>query len=659
MPPGGIWLKVMAVETINLTSQRTICLVGNPNTGKSVLFGRLTGKYVIVSNYPGTTVEILRGTATLHGERVTVVDTPGTNSLLPMSEDEQVTRDILLEEPPDLVLQVGDAKNLKRVLNLTLQLAEMGLPCTLALNMMDEARMRGIHIDVERLSAELGIPVVGTVAVEGTGVDRLLHNLNHDRRPNLVVQYPEAVEEAIAEIGSMLPPDAPGKRGVALMILSGDESLHRWLMRHLDPAAITKIEGIRAALSATSRLPLPQIISRHRALAIQRLYALVTHKSEGREGAVALFLGRTMMHPLWGIPWLATVLYLTWLVVGVFGAGTVVDFIEEGLFNSHINPAAVRVFSLVPVPFIRDLFVGEYGIITMALTYGIAIVLPIVFFFFVTFGVLEDSGYLPRLAVQMNQVFRQLGLNGKAVLPMVLGLGCDTMATLTTRILETRRERAIVTLLLALGVPCSAQLGVILGLLTTAKSLFIWAGVVGLVLLVVGYLAGRVMPGRSSDFILEVPPVRVPRLGNIVFKTVARTEWYLKEALPLFVLGTLVLFALDRLGLLGTIEQWSAPVVTGVLGLPEEAAKVFIMGFLRRDYGGAGLKTMFDAGRLTDDQVLVSVVTLTLFIPCIANFLVMGRERGWKTAFAMAAFIVPVAILTGGAVRLLLKAGIL
>lgn len=649
----------MAVETINLTSQRTICLVGNPNTGKSVIFGRLTGKYVIVSNYPGTTVEILKGTATIRGQRVTVVDTPGTNSLIPMSEDEQVTRDILLEDPPDLVLQVGDAKNLKRVLAITVQLAEMNLPCTLALNMMDEARMRGIHIDTDKLSAELGIPVVGTVAVEGTGMDRLVQNLDHDRRPALLVRYPEAIEEAVTAISELLPEGIHGKRGVALMILSGDESLRRWLVRNLDPVRLNQIEGIRAALAATTALPLTQIISRHRALAVQRLFALVTQKTEGRESALAAFLGRTMMHPFWGVPWLALVLYVTWLVVGVFGAGTVVDLIEEGLFNGYINPAAVRVFSFVPVPFLRDLFVGEYGIITMALTYGIAIVLPVVFFFFVTFGVLEDSGYLPRLAVQVNQIFRRLGLNGKAVLPMVLGLGCDTMATLTTRILETRRERTIVTLLLALGVPCSAQLGVILGLLTTAKSLFIWAGVVGLVLLAVGYLAGKVMPGQSSDFILEVPPVRLPRLGNILYKTLARTEWYLKEALPLFVLGTLVLFVLDRLGLLGMIEQWSAPVVTGVLGLPEEAAKVFIMGFLRRDYGGAGLKTMFDAGQLSDDQVLVSIVTLTLFIPCVANFLVMAKERGWKTAFAMAAFIVPVAVLTGGAVRLLLRSGIL
>ncbi len=648
----------MAVETIKL-SEHTICLVGNPNTGKSVIFGRLTGKYVIVSNYPGTTVEILKGSATLHGEKHTIVDTPGTNSLIPMSEDERVTRDILLEEPPSLVLQVGDAKNLKRLLAITVQLSEMGLPVTLALNMIDEARIRGISVDAEALSAELGIPVVPTVAVEGSGMDRLTQELSHERVPRQSVVYPDSVEQAIGAISGLLPEDCVSRRGIAAMVLSGDESISQWLMKNVSPERVLEIEGIRAAASATSRLPLSQVMNRARVVAIQGIYSRVTRKTQGSEGPVASLIGHLAMHPVWGVPVLAAVLWATWKFVGVFAAGTVVGLVEDGLFNGYINPAAIRLFSYVPIPFVRDLFVGQYGVITMALTYGIALVMPIVFFFFVTFGMLEDSGYLPRLAVMVNQAFRKMGLNGKAVLPMVLGLGCDTMATLTTRILETPRERTIVTLLLALGVPCSAQLGVILGLLTSARDLFIWAGVVGLVLLVVGYLAGKVMPGRGSDFILEVPPVRIPRLGNIVVKTLARTEWYLKEALPLFVVGTLVLFTLDKLALLEHIERMASPVMVGVLGLPPETARAFIMGFLRRDYGGAGLKTMFDSGTLTGDQVLVSLVTLTLFVPCVANFLVMGMERGWKTAFAMGAFILPTAFAVGGLVRLLLSSGIL
>lgn len=641
----------MAVEISQQTQVPTICLVGNPNTGKSVLFGALTGKYVTVSNYPGTTVEIAEGSATLHGRRHRIIDTPGTNSLIPMSEDEQVTRDILLDQPPDVVVQVGDAKNLKRVLQISVQLAEMGLPFILALNMTDEARLRGIEVDTELLGRLLGVPVVSTIAIERVGLDKLIEKLESADVPQPIVQYPEQVQQPAAQIASLLPADMKSRRAAALMILSGDDSLNQWLETQLSPSALEEIEAVRASAEKGSRLPPGQVISRSRIHFVQEIYKQVVTLTQGSEGPIQNFIGRMSMHPVWGLPVLLVVLYAIWQFVGVLGAGTVVDFVENGIFNTYVNPAAVKLFSYVPVPLVQDLFVGEYGIITMALTYAIALVMPIVFFFFIAFGILEDSGYLPRLAVMVNQGFRKMGLNGKAVLPMVLGLGCDTMATLTTRILETPRERTLVTLLLALGVPCSAQLGVILGMLTTFQSLLIWGGVVLGVLVVVGFLASRVLPGEGSDFILEVPPIRFPRISNILYKTLARTEWYLREAVPLFVIGTLILFVLDLLRLLGAIEQAAAPVVTGILGLPPEAARAFIMGFLRRDYGGAGLLTMYQAGTLNDGQILVSLITLTLFVPCIANFLVMGKERGWKTAVAIAAFIVPTAVLVGGMVR--------
>lgn len=640
--------------------ERTVCLVGNPNTGKSVLFGLLTGTYVTVSNYPGTTVEILRGNATLHGVRQTVIDTPGTNSLTPMSEDEQVTRNILLDHPPDVVLQVGDAKNLKRVLALTVQIAEMGLPLSLALNMSDEARVRGIEVDSHKLTELLGVPVVPTVAVEGVGVDRLIESLRSPATPPVLVRYSTNIEHAVEEILGHLPVQCPSRRAVALMVLSGDETVAGWLERAVPLDSVRAIYEVRDRVAGQSAVPLAQSITRARILAVQKLYASVVQRTAASEGKIAALLGRLAMHPLWGVPVMLGVLLAVYEFVGVFGAGTLVGLIEEGLFEHYINPAARAVFAMVPVPFLRDLFVGPYGIITMALTYGLAIVMPVVFTFFLVFSVLEDCGYLPRLAVMVNRIFRAMGLNGKAVLPMVLGLGCDTMATLTTRILETPRERTIVTLLLALGVPCSAQLAVIMAMLGgDLRALVIWSTVVLLVLLAVGYLAGKVMPGRGSDFILEVPPVRVPKLGNIVQKTVARTEWYIKEAVPLFVLGTLVLFALDRLRLLQALEQLCSPVVTGFLGLPEEATRAFIMGFLRRDYGGAGLTALKDQGLLNPDQMIISLVTITLFVPCVANFIVMGKERGWKTAFFQAAFIVPMAVLAGGLVRLILASGVL
>jgi ferrous iron transport protein B len=293
----------------------------------------------------------------------------------------------------------------------------------------------------------------------------------------------------------------------------------------------------------------------------------------------------------------------------------------------------------------------------MALTYAIAIVLPIVGCFFLVFGLMEDSGYLPRLAVMTNKIFKKMGLNGKAVLPMVLGLGCDTMATMTTRILETEKDRTIVTLLLALGVPCSAQLGVILGMFAGLPALYllIWISLMAGILIIVGYLASLVIPGEGSDFILEIPPLRIPQLSNIVVKTLARIEWYLKEAVPLFILGTIILFVLHKTKALIFLERAATPLIVYFLGLPAKATEAFIIGFLRRDYGAAGLFILAKDGQLDSHQILVSLVTLTLFIPCIAQFFMMIKERGVKKTLWMSAVIFPVAFGVGGMLNFLLK----
>ncbi len=293
----------------------------------------------------------------------------------------------------------------------------------------------------------------------------------------------------------------------------------------------------------------------------------------------------------------------------------------------------------------------------MGLTYSIAIVLPIVSTFFFAFGLLEDSGYFPRLTVMANRLFKKIGLSGKSALPMILGLGCDTMATLTTRILDTKKERVIATLLLALAVPCSAQLGVILGIVAgvSTELLIVVFGVVGMQIFIVGYLASKVIPGESSDFIVEIPPIRVPHLSNVVLKTYMRLEWFLFEAVPLFLLGTFVLFTLDKLRILAFLETLASPVVVGLLGLPVNATKAFIMGFLRRDYGAAGIFDMTRQGLLEPTQLAVSLVVIMLFVPCIANFFVMIKERGTKTALAIVAFIFPYAIFVGAVLNYILR----
>ena len=640
-----------------------VVLVGNPNVGKSALFGALTGTYVTVSNYPGTTVEVAEGTMTTGGRRVAVRDTPGAASLLPFSEDERVTRDILLSAPPPAaVIVVGDAKNLERALTLALEVGETGLPLVVCLNMIDEASSRGLAIDSKTLAARLGVDVAATVAVRHEGVAGLAAAIERARPASVRVVYPDPVERAIDAIVPLMPAGASlSPRALAVAVLAGDQTLTPWLRANLSDDALGRLEETRHRLRRIYRDDLGYVVQEARL----RQAGMMAREATTRRALPAAttrpalrWLDQATTHPIWGWPVLLAALYLAYLFVGVFGAKTLVDLLENRLFGELLSPAAIRLAdAVIPWAIVRDFFVGPYGLVTMALAYSLALVLPIVGTFFLAFGMLEDSGYLPRLAVMVNRVFKSMGLNGKAVLPMVLGLGCDTMATLTTRILETPKQRLIVILLLALGVPCSAQLTVILAMLggLSPLALAIWAIVVLSVLFSVGRLAARVLPGRGADFVLELPPLRLPRPGNLLVKTLARIEWYLREAVPLFVLGTAILFLADRLRLLGTVERAARPLLTGLLGLPAETATAFVGGFLRRDFGAAGLFDMARHGRIDPVQSVVAMVVITLFIPCIANFFMIVKERGWKTAVAIAAFIFPFAIAVGAALNLFLR----
>jgi ferrous iron transport protein B len=655
----GSMMHSNALKKISETEPHPrIILIGNPNVGKSVIFGYLTGRYVTVSNYPGTTVEVSRGKATVNRVEYTVIDTPGINSLFPMSEDEEVTRNILLNERQERIVQVVDAKNLKRGLLISIELAEMGLPFILDLNLYDEATSRGISIDTERLSEILGIDVVDTIATRRKGLDRLVKGVEEPRVSSFTISYDKEIEGAIGEVEALLPEANISKRSLAIMILSGDMSLRKWLHANVRSEGIATIEEISLRLHALYHEPLGYVINRRRMAEANRITDDVfTTSKVGRRGFSNRF-GHLAMHPFWGIPILLAVLYIMYLFVGSLGAGTLVDFLEGVVFEKHFSPWATRIVEgFIPFTFIQELLVGEYGLITMALSYSIAIVLPIVGTFFIAFSILEDSGYLPRLAVMVNKIFRLMGLNGKAVLPMVLGLGCATMATMTTRILDSKKDRVIVTLLLALGVPCSAQLGVILGMLggVSFSAMMVWLGVVISVLFFTGFLAARVVPGEPSDFIYELPPIRLPHFTNIAYKTVARIDWYLKEAVPLFILGTLVLFTMDKLNILGIIETAASPIVERFLGLPARATDAFLIGFLRRDYGAAGLYALQKDGLLDPVQTVVSLVTMTLFIPCIANLFMIIKERGVVTALWMLAFIFPFALLVGGALNFSLR----
>ncbi len=628
----------------------SIALVGNPNVGKSVIFQKLTGQRVIVSNYPGTTIEITEG-LTRTWPDVKLLDTPGVITLPPQSEDEVVTARVLLQEPLRAVVQVGDAKNLRRTLLLTMQLAELGRPMVLALNMKDEANQRGVAIDHVWLANALDIPVVMTTATQGEGIQDLTEALSASLPPRFQINYPHDIEKALASLAAVLPEAPISRRALGLAWLANDPIASDWIQQKCVPTVLSQLNDIRSQIQMAYTYPLAEIIQQQRAQRVDQLARSALAVSEKQRRSPSAILGRLAVHPVWGLAVLGVVLYAIYWFVGIFGAGTLVGLFEENLFGEIINPWIIGlVEGFIPIPWLSSMLVGEYGLWTMGMTYALALILPIVTTFFLAFGILEDSGYLPRLAVLSNRMFTWMGLNGKAVLPMVLGLGCVTMATLTTRILETKRERILVTLLLALAIPCSAQLGVVMGMLAgvSLTATLIWSGVVVGVMLAVGWLAAKVMPGERSALLVELPPMRWPVFSNVMIKTLARLEWYAKEVVPIFLIGTVIMFLLNQFGLLAGLNRMMEPLVTGWLGLPVEASSAFLMGFMRRDFGATGLFVMEAQGLLTASQVVVAMVAITLFIPCVASVFMIAKEHGRKTAAAMTLLVFPLAFLVAG-----------
>lgn len=631
-----------------------VALVGAPNVGKSLLFNRLTGGYATVSNYPGTSVEVVRGSARLNDQVVEMLDTPGLYSLLTTTEEERVTQQIVLSGEADVLVHVVDAKSLPRMLPLTLQLMEVGKPLVLVLNMADEADRIGLRIDANALGERLGIDVVVVSALKNTGIAQLRAAILCARiapRP----RYANGVGDAIATVRDRMTAVYPiDPTALVSLVLQGDRETAA-LVAKREPGRGIEV-FTRANLAVTHfGGPSSYRIAVERQRAADQLLDDVLVRPADRATALRDRIGDVLSAPWTGIPVLLLVLYLgLYKFVGGFGAGTLVDMIE-GSFESRLNPALETIFSAIPAEWLRALFVGDYGLLTLGLRYAVAIILPIVGTFFVFFSILEDSGYFPRLALLVDRSFKRIGLSGRAVIPMVLGFACDTMATMVTRTLETKRERVLATVLLALAIPCSAQLGVILAILSTNAVAFgIWGTVVLLTFALVGLVTAKLLPGDRPTFHMEIPPLRVPRLRNVALKTYTRMHWYFLEVLPLFLLASVLLWIGDLTGAFGWTVRQFAPVVN-MLGLPDDSAAMFLFGFFRRDYGAAGLFEMSRAGLLSARQLTVAAVTLTLFVPCIAQFLMMIRERGVRFALGVAAFVTVFAFGVGASLNLLLR----
>ncbi|MBU1083779.1 MAG: ferrous iron transport protein B [Candidatus Omnitrophica bacterium] len=637
-----------------------IVLVGGPNVGKSAIFNALTGSYVTVSNYPGTTVDVSRGRMKIGKHHsFTVIDTPGMYSLRPITAEEDVARKMLISEAPDCLLHIVDAKNLGRMLPLTFQLIETGYPVILVLNLYDEFLARGMKMEIAHLEHDLGIPVVETVATKGYGIENLSSRIVEvlEKRYSFsdmkTVKYHADIEKTAEEIVSLLKKERNvSRRTLALLLLLNDSYAFELIA---DEKNIGRIRSIRDAFRPGS---VEKSLSQTRHDAAQAMIAERVMPGGKEKYGLSEKLSQVMVHPLTGLPILAAVLWFgLYKFVGEFGAGTLVDIIDVNVFANHINPNVDAFFTaLLGESVFFGLFAGEYGIITLGARYAFAIILPIVFTFFIFFSVIEDSGYLPRLAMLVDRIFKKIGLSGRAVIPLTLGFGCDTMATMVTRTLESKKEKIIATFLLALAVPCSAQLGVLLGLLKgKSMMLVIWGGTVVFVFLLTGFLGKLIIKGEETSFFMELPPLRMPSSLNVLIKTYTRMIWYLKEIIPVFIGVSVLIWIGNITGVFNTLVRlMKCPVVWA--GMPESAATPFLYGFFRRDFGAAGLFDMAKSGELNGNSLLIAAVVLTLFVPCVAQFVVTWKERGKMMAVGMALFIFPFAFFVGFLLNAALKA---
>lgn len=627
---------------------KKIALVGAPNVGKSAIFNYLTSSYVTVSNYPGTTVDVARGDVKLDGNKYEIIDTPGIYSLTPLTDEERVTRQLLVSEPPDVVVHVVDAKNIRRMLSLTLQMLDAGLPVILNLNMIDESQKLGMRINSKRLSDILGIPVNTSSAVRKLGLESLKKEVSrYQPKESIELAFSDDIEKSIAEICQLLIGSyGMTNRMVAILLLQGDEII---LNSVRGEPAIAKIIDIIQKLSYSYEHSLDYVLTIKRQLMVDKILDMIIVSAKIEKCSGAERVSRLTREPLTGIPILLFVLYFgLYMFVGQFGAGYLVDYIDETIFSQTINPLIRNlVYSHISIEWLQSLIVGDYGIFSMGFRYAVVIILPIVGTFFLVFAILEDCGYLPRLAMLVDRLFKNLGLNGRAVIPLTLGLGCGTMAVMVTRTLETRRERVIATFLLSLTIPCSAQLGLVLAILSgNSVSVALWAACMGMVFALSGWLTAKLIPGERSAFYMEIPPMRMPIWSNVLTKAYTRMSWYFIEILPVFIITSLILWIGDQSGVLAKLIAITEPAMV-MLGLPKEAAQSFLLGFFRRDYGAAGLYDMCTAGLLNDGQLLVAAITLTLFVPCVAQLVVMVKERGLFTSFTMVLLIITLSFAAG------------
>ncbi len=562
---------------------KKILLMGNPNVGKSVIFSRLTGVRVISSNYPGTTVNYTSGFMKIDGEQVEVIDVPGTYTLEPTCEAEKIASEML--QTGDIVINVVDSTNLERNLYLTLQLMELDIPMIVALNLWDDTKHRGIEIDLEKIRILLGVPVVPTSGLTGEGIKELVTNIPESTSPSFQIR---SRDERWSSVGSIID-----------QVQQISHRHHRWFERLEDASVRPKIGILIATAVLTASFMAIRFIGE--------------------------FLINNIVDPLFTSLWLPLLTKVS-LIMGE--RGFLHDAIVGKLINGQID------------------FIQSFGLLSSGLYVPFAMVLPYILSFYLILGILEDSGYLPRLAVLLDTTMHKIGLHGFAIIPALLGFGCSVPAIMATRVLESRRERFIAATLVCIAIPCASAQAMIFGLVGKYGGQYVALvyGVLFSVWIILGIVLHRLLKGFSPELLIEIPPYRIPPWNAIIQKLLGRTRGFLFEAVPIILASVLVINMMFVSGIFDHIASFSAPVIRGVWGLPEESVTAVVIGLFRKD---AALG-MLALSPMTAKQMVIGSVVLTMFFPCIATFVVLLRELGFKDFLKSAAIMLLSSIVVGG-----------
>jgi ferrous iron transport protein B len=566
-----------------------ILLLGNPNVGKSVVFSRLTGVRVISCNYPGTTVGYTRGNLKMGNEVAEVIDVPGVYNLEPTSEAEHIAVEML--STGDVVVNVVSAINLERNLYLTLQLLEKKIPVVIALNLWDDTKHRGIDIDLSKLRAILGVPVIPTVAVTGQGIKELVENIPHATSPEMA---PRTKDERWAAIGSIIEQ------------VQHITHRHHTLLERLEDASVRPFSGAMIAL-----------------IILVAMFFLVRFVGES--------LITYVLDPLFNTLWAPVILKISHLL-GNSG------FLHDILVGKITSGSEVD-------------FLSSFGLLTTGLYVEFAVVLPYIVSFYLVLGLLEDIGYLPRLGVLMDTLMHRFGLHGYAIIPSMLGMGCNVPGILATRMLESKRERFIASTLISIAVPCAALQAMIFGLAGARGGQYVAIiyGTLFLVWIILGLVLSRLVKGFAPELLIEMPPYRIPPWKAMLQKLWMRIYGFVKEALPIVLGGILAVNILQLLGVFRAIANVTAPVVTGLLGLPREAVTAIIIGFFRKDVAMAMLAPL----NLSNGQLVISSIVLAMFFPCIASFVILIKELGVKDMLKSTGIMLIAALVVGGILNLI------